>query len=184
MQSRSGSILMIVKLFRRAGNQKLIERMHADIVAAARQPALFGEYAIPDTFEGRFESVILHATLVLRRLKSLPAPAPEAAQDLADTMFRHFDVALREMGVGDTSVPKRMKSLAEAFLGRSLAYDEALRGAPAALDTALQRNIYADQKDARRLARYVRAVEAAFAALTLDDMLGASLPFPAAAGIA
>ena len=98
---------MIFKLFRRSANQTVIERLHAAIVAAARQPALFTALGLSDTFEGRFESLTLQAALVLRRLNALPAPGPEIAQDLIDTIFQHFDRMLREMGIGDTTVPKR-----------------------------------------------------------------------------
>ena len=66
---------------------------------------------VPDTFEGRFESLTLHAALLVRRLRAAEAPGPDMAQHLVDTVFRHFDRTLREMGVGDTTVPKRMKLL-------------------------------------------------------------------------
>ncbi len=108
-------------LFGRASNRRLIERLHGEIVAAARNRVLFTDFGIEDTFEGRFESVVLHAALALRRLHALPAPGPDIAQDLADALFRNFEVALREIGVGDANVPKRMKAMAEAFLGASLA---------------------------------------------------------------
>ena len=169
---------MMLGLFRRAGNRQLVEALNVGIVAASRRPALFTRYGIDDTFEGRFESVTLHAVLVLRRLNALPAPAAAVAQDLADDVFRQFERALREMGVGDTSVPKRMKTLAEAFLGRSAAYDEALRGTEAALVSALARNVYNGKRPAEALAGYVRASEAALGRVGLDDLLGKPLPFP------
>jgi cytochrome b pre-mRNA-processing protein 3 len=169
---------MTFGFLRRSANRKLIDRLHGEIVAAARDPVLFTDYGIEDTFEGRFDSVTLHATLVLRRLRLLPAPAPEIAQELTDALFRHFDIALREMGVGDVSIPKRMKTLAEAFLGRSKAYDEALRQDGAAIEAALSRNIYASRRGARRLARYVEAIDAALAAAPLHDFLTGSAAFP------
>src|SRR5579872_5750434 len=112
---------MILGLFRGNANRKLVARLHGDIVAAARDPVLFTDYGIADTVDGRFESLVLHAALVLRRLETLPAPAPEVAQDLADLLFRHFDIALREIGMSDTRVPREMKALAEAFFGRAMA---------------------------------------------------------------
>ncbi len=173
---------MIFRLFRGNANRKLIGRLHGEIVAAARDPLLFTEYGIEDTLEGRFESVILHAALVLRRLEHLPPPGPDVAQDLADAVFRHFDIALREIGVADTRVPKRMKVMAEAFFGRALAYHEALAQeplqGPLALSQALSRNVYAGCRDADRLARYVVSLDAALAQTMLPQFLEGPIPFP------
>jgi cytochrome b pre-mRNA-processing protein 3 len=160
---------MIFGLFRGTANRRLIDRLHGEIVAAARDPALFTQYAIADDLDGRFESVALHAVLVLRRLNRLPPPGPQIAQGLADAVLRHFDVALREMGVGDMSVPKRMKTLAEAFLGRAEAYNRALGEDHAALCATLSRNVYAGRREADRLARYVEALDEAFSDVTLAE---------------
>jgi cytochrome b pre-mRNA-processing protein 3 len=163
----------------------MVERLHAEIVAAARQPALYTEYGIADTFEGRFEAVTLHASLVLRQLNAMDPPAPDLAQDLADAMFVHFDRTLREMGVGDSSVPKRMKALAEAFLGRGVAYDQALRaGEASALAAALTRNVYADKADGARLARFVESSRAALAEAPFAAFAQGPVPFPEPASIA
>jgi cytochrome b pre-mRNA-processing protein 3 len=167
----------------RPSNRLVIDRLHGEIVAAARNRILFTDFGIEDTFEGRFESVVLHASLVLRRLRSLPNPAPDVAQDLADALFRHFEVALREIGVGDSAVPKRMKVLAEAFLGRGLAYDEALRGDPAALAVALKRNIYAGRKEGEALAVYVAALDAAVAAAPVEAFITGPVPFPSPSAV-
>ena len=109
---------------------------------------------------------------MLRRLNALPSPGAAVAQDLTDDIFRQFERALREMGVGDTVVPKRMKGLAEAFLGRSAAYDETLRGDDEGLAACLARNVYAGKGAAIHLTSYVRAAEAALDHATLDDLLG------------
>jgi len=168
-------------LFSRQPNKILIDRLHGEIVAAARNPVLFTDFGIEDTFEGRFESVVLHAFFVLRRLRAMPAPAPDVAQDLADALFRHFEVALRETGVSDSAVPKRMKGLAEAFLGRSLAYDEAFRGGESLLEAALKRNIYAGRNNAEALAAYAVALEKALASAPLEAFTMGPVPFPSPA---
>ncbi len=174
---------MIFWLFRGNANRRTIDRLHGEIVAAARDPVLFTDYGIADDVDGRFESVALHAALVLRRLKQLPAPGPEIAQDLADALFRHFDIALREMGVGDISVPKRMKTLAEAFLGRANAYHQALGEGHFALSAALSRNVYAARGEADRLARYVESLENALAETTLAQLIEGPIFSPKAATI-
>ncbi len=170
------------QFFRRPSNAPVIDRLHGEIVAASRNPVLFTGFGIEDTFEGRFESVVLHASLVLRRLRMLPAPASEVAQDLTDRLFKHFDVALRELGVGDGAVPKRMKTFAEAFLGRAISYDEALRAGPAELEAALKRNVYNGRREATELAVYVTALDAALSNLPLDIFTNGPVPFPSPSG--
>ncbi len=168
---------MILGLFRGSANRRLIGRLHGEIVAAARDPVLFTDYGIADTIEGRFESLVLHAALVLRRLEALPRPAPEIAQDLADVLFRHFDIALREIGVADTRVPKQMKAIAEAFFGRAVAYHTALAKGELALAEALSRNVYEGHSDGKRLAHYVMRLETVLSHTTLAEVLAAPIPF-------
>ena len=160
---------MILGLFRRKQSNAIVERLYSQIVAAARQPAFFqSAIGVSDTVEGRFELLALQAILVLRRLSALPAPAPDLAQDLADRIFQGFDAALREMGVGDLGVPKRMKKLAEDFGGRSAAYTRALDGAEP-LDAAIARNVFAsaDPQRGAALARWASAADSALAHTTL-----------------
>lgn len=172
---------MILSLFRRKASQSVVERLYGEIVAASRLPALYRPpYGVTDTVEGRFEILTLHAFLALRRLSALPAPAPDLAQDLANRIFQDFDAALRAMGVGDLTVPKRMKTLAENFGGRNAAYAAALQ-AGGALETALARNIYGlDEPDAAvaALARYVRAAAAAIEAAPFAAFEEGPVPFP------
>ncbi len=180
---------MIFAMFRRSGNDRVIERLHGDIVAAVRQPVFYSDYSVDDTFEGRFELLTLFSTLLVRRLALLPSPAPEVAQELTDRIFSELDAAMREMGVGDLAVPKRIKKLAGALLGRRKAYDEALSAASHdALVATLARNVYGLEGDpgaqrAARLARYALAAEAALALAPLETFAAGSAPFPKAEGI-
>ena len=163
---------MVLGFFRKDPRRVIIETLYQRIAAASRQTHLYERFGVPDTVEGRFESVTLHLILVLRRLRALPGPADEAAQDLVDTFFQHLDHSLRELAVGDLAVPKRMKKLAEAFNGRSLAYDAALQqAADVELTQALQRNVIGADRPADDLAAYVRASEAELAKLDLDALL-------------
>jgi cytochrome b pre-mRNA-processing protein 3 len=174
---------MVLRLFRRSANRQLIDRLSGEIVAVARDPVLFTEYGIDDSLEGRFEAVTLHAVLVLRRLNRMDPPAPEIAQDLTDAIFRSFEIALREMGVGDISVPKQMKIIAGAFLGRAAAYDMALRGGAPALKAALARNVYDGRKNPDRLARYVETANEALADASLEAFTLGAVPFPEPAAV-
>jgi cytochrome b pre-mRNA-processing protein 3 len=169
---------MMFRLFRRSANRELIDRLSGEIVAASRHSALYADYGIEDSLEGRFEALALHAALVLRRLNQMAPPAPEIAQELTDALFRSFDAALREAGIGDISVPRHMKALARAFLGRAGAYDRALRGAAPELEAALLRNVYEGRGNPARLARFVKAANDALAGAPLDALIGGKIPFP------
>lgn len=116
-------------------------RLLTAVTAASRRSDLFGAGRVPDTLEGRFEFMTLNASLALVRLRDDPGLAP-LSQAFTDQLFRQFDAGLREEGVGDTSVPKRMRTMAAAFYGRLSAYAAALGNRDqAALAAAIGRNI-------------------------------------------
>ena len=168
---------MVFGWFRRSARSEIIGKLYGRLGEAARSPELFLRLRIPDTVEGRLESLMLHAFLVMRRLKALPAPGADVAQDLVDQLFQHIDHGLRELGVGDTSVPKRMKSIGRNFYGRVQAYEAALdQGGGEPLRQALERNI--PEVDAAGLALWAERAEAHLATLDLDAILGDSPLFP------
>ena len=135
--------------------------LYAAAAAQARQPAFYAALGAPDTANGLFELYSLHVILLLHRLKRRGEAADETAQALFDTYVKALDDALREQGVGDLSMAKSMRRLAEAFYGRVRSYD-AVRTAPAALAPLLRRNVWDDGAGAAEaLADYaVRAVAA------------------------
>jgi cytochrome b pre-mRNA-processing protein 3 len=173
---------MILSLFRKTRETPSVERVYAAIVAASRSAPLYGAMGVPDTVMGRFESLVLHVGLTLRRLKELPTPADSLAQELVDRFFAGLDSAMREIGIGDVSVPKKVKKLAQAFYGRLAAYDAALsEGAGAEdLEAALARNVLEkpDQPGlAAALARDIRAKAARLAVMDFQTIV-ADGPFP------
>ena len=170
---------MIFSLFRKDPRRVLIAAFYKRIATASREPGLYAALGIPDSLEGRFESLTLHMVLVLRALRHLPAPADEVAKDVTDAFFRDLDASLREMGIGDTTVPKRMKKLAEAFFGRAHAYDKPLDAEDeTGLALALGRNVCASGEPALGLARYVQAADRALRGLALDEILERELTLP------
>jgi cytochrome b pre-mRNA-processing protein 3 len=156
-----------------------IEAIYGMIVAQAREPLFYRTMGVPDTVNGRFDMVLLHLWMVLRRLRPV-----EGGADLSQALFDHFcgdmDANLREMGVGDLTVPKRMQKFGEAFYGRSAAYDAALDAGSAALAQALCKNILdgRDIEKARQLAAYATAVIAALAGCDDTAVGNASWQFP------
>lgn len=144
------------------------ERLHDDLVAAIRQPVFYLRFGVPDTFEGRFDLLVLHVSVVLRHLGRQGAAGEAVAQRLVDTMFARFDVAMRELGVSDIGVPKRMKRLAQAFRGRTTAYHAALETEDeTALRDAIERNVLNGSGQALDLARHTRRMDAALAGVDL-----------------
>ena len=173
---------MVFGFFRDRTNRRLIDRIHGEIMTAARQPSLYLDYGIADTLEGRFELFTAMAALTIRRLEMADEPGPSLAQDLTDAVFRHFDAALREMGVGDITVPKRIKKLAENFLGRSVAYRAALASDdPALYMQALARNVQGlaePDSNSERLARFFRAADKMLAETPLARFEQGPVVFP------
>lgn len=117
------------------------ERLYAETVRQARAPAFFGAGRISDTVEGRFEALALHGFLVLHRLKQEGEDSRPLAQQFFDVMFADLDRNLREIGIGDLAVGKRIKLLAENFYGRIKSYEDGLAATAGALEWALARNL-------------------------------------------
>jgi cytochrome b pre-mRNA-processing protein 3 len=177
----AGLVDRLRALGRSSPREQAIEALHHRINTASRQLGLYTELGVPDSLEGRFECLILHVILVLRRLKDLPEPAADVAQDLVNSVFLQLDSSLRESGIGDFGVPKRMKKLGAAFYGRAEGYDAALdAGDVAALRAALVRNVLGlEAPDAADgLTCYVQAAAAALSETSLDGLIETGPPFP------
>jgi cytochrome b pre-mRNA-processing protein 3 len=170
---------VIFSLFRKDPRRTAIATLYKGIATASRAPGLYAALGIPDTLEGRFEALCLHMVLALRALRGFPSPADEIARDLTEAFFRDMDASLREMGVGDTVVPKRMKKVAASFYGRAPAYDGPLNDADeAALAVALGRNAYGTDAPAAPLARYALAADRALKAQGLETLMDTGPAFP------
>ena len=128
---------LIGQLFRPDPTSAVARRLYEAVVAQARQPVFFAEWEVPDTVDGRFEMVALHAHLLLRRLRD-GGPAADLAQALFDVMFADMDASLREMGAGDLGVGRRVKQMATAFYGRMAAYDAGLASSETRAGAAAQ----------------------------------------------
>jgi cytochrome b pre-mRNA-processing protein 3 len=133
----------IQSLFAPPPGKLAARRLFRGIMAQARAPELYLEGGVADTVDGRFDLAVLHLYFMLRRLKEAGAPGRAMSQLVFDAAFSNFDEALREMGVGDLSVGKKIRKMAEAFYGRLDAYERALtEGTQGAFEAALVRNMY------------------------------------------
>lgn len=169
----------------RSSSDAKVEGVHDAIMSASRQPYFYSGLGVPDTVEGRLDLYILHLHFVLQRLNTLPAPAPSFAQELTDFAFLSFDRALREMGVGDTTVPKKIKSMASVYAGRVEAY---MRGAAdGTLELGLALNLLGDTRPSCQssvLLAYVDACKSLLDMQTFHGMLEQGLRFPDVVAVA
>jgi cytochrome b pre-mRNA-processing protein 3 len=167
--------------FRRQPLRDAADRAYGAIVGQARLPEFFTALGVPDTLDGRFELICLHAFLFLRRLKTEGAAAASLGQRIVDTMFSDFDRSLREIGTGDLSVGRQVKRMAEAFYGRIRAYEDGLAGDDEALRAALQRNVYgtasATPVQLTRIAAYLRDETEGLAAQPASSLLAGEIAF-------
>ena len=155
-------------------------RLYTAAVAQARRPALYQTLGAPDTTEGRFELYTLHVVLLLHRLKGQGAQAAETGQGLFDAYLRGLDDALREMGVGDLSVGKKMRKLGEAFYGRAKSYDSALDALPdrVPLTAIIGRTAGVEGADPAPLVDYAVRARAALAEQPLSSILEGDASWP------
>ncbi|HJQ59070.1 MAG TPA: ubiquinol-cytochrome C chaperone family protein [Vineibacter sp.] len=173
---------MLGRWRRKSPHHEAAARLYAALAAQARQPAFFAELGVPDTVDGRFDLLALHAWMVIDRLRAA-SDGDAIAQALFDAMFGHLDATVREMGAQDLGVGRRIKVMAEGLHGRALAFRAAI-AAPdaAALGAALRRNVFGntlpDDMAVGQLAAYVRATVAALTATSLTRLLAGDLPWP------
>jgi cytochrome b pre-mRNA-processing protein 3 len=174
----------------RRARREAAQALYEAVVRQARQPEFYSAWGVPDSRDGRLEMVGLHAILLMRRLRGEGREGQELAQGLLDAMFADLDRHLREWGVGDQSMGRHVKKLAQSFFGRAEALDRVLIGPDtAALEDVLRRNVYAeavapDPEAARRLGRYLQVQEGWLAGQGRTDLLAGRVRFapPEAAG--
>lgn len=149
-------------------------------LAQSRRPEFFGEDRLPDTFEARYESLMLHVALLDIRLLEEGREGAEFSRELDGVMFSDIDHALREIGVGDLSVARKVKKMASEHFGRMKAYRDALAGDDATLGDAVNRNFCSHQpaEDGFRdaVARYLRACAANLAAQPAQALMQEGAP--------
>ena len=119
------------------------ETLYAEAVRLARNPSFFDKYGVADDVDGRFDALSLIVALVMRKLKTLDDDGKALSQQLFDSMFADMDLSLREMGAGDIGVSKRVRAMAEAFMGRLEYYVHAIdNDDKKSFAAALSRNLF------------------------------------------
>lgn len=165
-------------------NRRAAAEFFGAIVAQARRPEFYSALGVPDSLDGRFDMVALHVFLVMRRLKGQGADAAAWSQKIYEVMVADFEASVMELGVGDSGISRKVKTMARGMAGRIQAYDEALaRDDDAALEVALDNNVYgtvmaSDPAALAVLAGYVRAAEASLASQPLGQLMSGIVRFP------
>lgn len=174
------------KFFTPPADEAAAHNLYTALVTMSRRPALYTDGGVADTVDGRFDLIVLHLYLAIERLRREPAdtPARRVETPLLEVFFADMDQALREMGVGDLSVGRRVHDMAGAFFGRVQAYEAALiahdgGGGPGPLSDAIRRNLYRGEERAdagRWMTTYILALRTALAAVPIEDLLAGRLP--------
>lgn len=157
-------------------------KIYGRVVAQARQPVFYARHGVPDTPEGRYEIVVLHLWLAVDRLQGIEPGGQRLARDLTERFVEDMDDNLREMGVGDMVVPKKVKRAAAGLLERADIYKRALQGGgEIALKEALAQ-IFSVAPEAKLqtglLADYMESAHRMLATQTDTDVLSGRLQFP------
>ncbi len=167
---------------RQSSQADSIEAIYGAIVAQARIPAFYADFGVPDTVDGRFDMLVLHLFLFLHRLGGQTGPHSGIGQGIFDRFCRDLDANLREMGVGDLTVPRKMQHFAEAYYGRSAVYERALANADHnAATLAIARNIFGQdfpRSGSQRLSDYMFSAAAALAAISEVALTRGNFTFP------
>jgi cytochrome b pre-mRNA-processing protein 3 len=175
---------------KRDRGQDEAQALYRTAVAQARQPLFYSDHGIPDSVDGRFDLIVMHVFLLLRPLNNLArrgdasgpgGRAGDIAQALFDAMFTDMDRSLREMGVSDIAVGRRVKHMAKAFYGRVAAYDEGLAGPDELLCEALRRNLFGTVEPppahVRAMADYLRCQAGHMTSLSEVRILSGEMQF-------
>ena len=173
--------MRLPRLFGRDPSAEPANALYREVVRQSRLPVFYTQGGVPDSLDGRFELIVLHAYLIMRRLKRDGDAGRALSQALFDMLFADMDRSLREMGVGDLGVGRRVKAMARGFFGRVAAYDEGLAGDDEILAEALRRNVYGTISiplDALKLmVRYTRRQDLQCQTCPGDSLLAGNIAF-------
>lgn len=177
---RVSAIRMLRWLSRRSDRRRDAQTLYAAIVTQTRQPTFYVDYEVPDTLEGRFELLVLHIFLVLERLRAEGSAGDAVAQELVDAFVSDMDTTMREVGVGDLSVPKKMRRMSAGFYERLQSYRRALaQSEPDAFAAVVNGFVYAEAEASTsasvRLASYITSSAEVLRERSLQDLFDGRL---------
>ena len=171
--------------FKRSKHRDQAHSLYLAVVEQARRPVFYSHIGAPDSLDGRFEMILIHAVLLLRRLRDEGQTGSDLGQVMFDVMIDDMDQSLREMGVGDLAVGRRVKAMARAFFGRAAAYQAGLSAADddasQAMIAALRRNLFGTvtvgDGQVAAMADYMREVSARLGEQPGTELLAGAVLF-------
>ena len=173
--------MVVSCMFRRSPMSEPAQQLYQTIVGHARRPEFYLKAAVPDSLDGRFDMIALHAFFVMYHLKRDQGEGRALSQELFDVMFAQIDQGLRQAGVGDLGISKRVKAMVCAYYGRVRAYERGVAAEDAVLEDALRRNLYRAAEPAPEtlalMVDYVRRQTRAVAAQPVANLLAGRLRF-------
>ena len=168
----------MINLLKKLKNKKIeseLEYYYNNIVLLSRDKRLYIQGGVPDTIDGRYELIILHCHLFVNRLIIAGSEEKAFAQKLINYMFRDFDRSLREIGVGDLSVGKKIKFMVSSYYGRANTYQKALNKNSQITDEALKNNLYGtinpNQNEVEYMKIYIKNLIRYLSSLKNHDVL-------------
>lgn len=173
---------MILSLFRRNTATQPVYAVYSAIVAQSRQPRFYADWQVPDTVTGRFDMISLHMALLFRRLRAESGPQKQFSQAVFDLFFKDMDRSLREMGVTDIGVPKKIQKMGNIFFGLLAALNAAMDVRDvSAVEQVLSRNVFDEGMGphVRALAEYMVAQDEVLSTQTPDEIIAGSIRFGA-----
>lgn len=171
---------MILSLFRKTKFSEPVYAIYNAIVAQSRRPVFYAEWGAPDTMTGRFDMISLHAALVFRRLRSSEKLTRDFSQNVFDCFFKDMDRSLREMGVGDLSVGKRIEKMGSLFYGMLTNLSSALEtGEREAVIGFISRNFHDGHihPEADKFADYILLCDDLLATQSIEDLMAGKVTF-------
>lgn len=173
---------MFTGFFRDRKAARAAHGLYMTLVEQSRKPVFYSNFNVPDSVDGRFDMVCLHMALTLMRLRTEGRGGAALAQALFDTMFIDIDRSVREMGIGDLSVPRHVKRMMRSLKGRCAAYALAWES-DSALEDALRRNLYGTIPDGEMvatgpMASYMRLVRTALNEQDFNNIKNGIIEYP------
>lgn len=172
---------MLANIFKKSSTREVPQQIYGSLMTKARSEILYRDFGVPDTVMGRFDMLAMHVYLVARRFRAESGETFETLnQDVFDLFVADIERALRELGIGDTTVPKRKKKMVRSFYGQIEDFDAAISGKDIEKLAQAVQNRYleeAEMSDSDALARYMIKVEETLASQSASDLLMGKISF-------
>jgi cytochrome b pre-mRNA-processing protein 3 len=166
----------------RSNRRDVSRKLYQQIVTQARQPSFYSVAKVSDSVDGRFELIVLHLFILLRCFRHDPITA-SISQGLVNAMTEDMDRALRELGVGDLKIGRKVRTMVGIMHVRLSSYEVALEGEDEMLskvlsDSFCSERVTAFDTDVELMKIYVRRAIEGISRLPCRDLIQGDIVFP------